>query len=169
MKKCAIILVVLVLFCASGCKYSAYKEYFNEVNDYQDIWELTGFRHGYDDKSPLFPKSIDSLNVASFSCRYDEQLPLGEGIQIFLEIVYDDVSFIEETDRIAKNTSENIENFEQCGLSARYIRLGQDGCWEYALIDDANKKVYYIFVYNLPREAIEFEDKFLPDNYVDYE
>ena len=71
-----------MLFLLTGCSYSAYIDYY-DIKDYNSIWELTGFRHGYDNTSLLFPENIDDLEVVDFFCRYDQQLPLGEGIQVF--------------------------------------------------------------------------------------
>lgn len=127
MKKRVLLIVVLIICFVSGCGYSAHKKYYNEIADYQKIWELSGFRHGYEDKSPLFPIEIDDLEVEKFYCRYDEQLPLGEGIQILLEIVYDDLSFKAELNRISEIALENKENFTDkrtpCFLS------GEAGCF----------------------------------------
>lgn len=168
MNKRVLLIVVLIICFVSGCGYSAHKKYYNEIADYQKIWELSGFRHGYEDKSPLFPIEIDDLEVEKFYCRYDEQLPLGEGIQILLEIVYDDLSFKAELNRISEIALENKENFTDSDLLAYYIQLGENGCWEYVLIDEEEQIVNYVFLYNLPEKEIEFEKTFLPNNYVDY-
>lgn len=108
------------------------------------------------------------MEVEKFYCRYDEQLPLGEGIQILLEIVYDDLSFKAELNRISEIALENKENFADSDLLAYYIQLGENGCWEYVLIDEEEQIVNYVFLYNLPEKEIEFEKTFLPNNYVDY-
>lgn len=168
MKKYILICLAMIMCFLSGCGYPAYKTYYKETADYGEIWELTGFRHGYEDKSPLFPDKIDDLNVTSFQCRYDEQLPLGEGVQILLTVNYNDDSFQTELTRIADTALENTENFTDSGLTAYVVRLGEDDCWEYALIDEDEKTVHYIFLYSLPAKEIELEKNFLPDNYVDY-
>lgn len=168
MKKSVALIAVLLILVLSGCAYSAEKTYYRETDDYDEIWKLTGFRHGYDDKSPLFPDEIDDLEVKNFYCRYDEQLPLGEGVQIFLEIAYDDISFDSEQKRISKMTVEDKENFTDSRCSAYSLQMGENGCWEYALTDNGQNIVYYIFLYNLPEEEIEMDKNFLPENYVDY-
>ena len=168
MKKRILLLVVLIIFFVSGCGYSAHKKYYNEISDYQKIWELSGFRHGYEDKSPLFPIEIADLNVKTFYCRYDEQLPVGEGVQILLEIGYDDLTYKSDLNRISEISVENKENFTDNEFLVYYIQLGKNGCWEYALINEEEQTVNYIFLYNLPKKEIEFEKTFLPNNYVDY-
>lgn len=168
MKKSVALIAVLLIFVLSGCAYSAAKTYYRGTDDYNEIWKLAGLRHGYDDKSPLFPDEIDDLEVKDFYCRYDEQLPLGEGVQIFLEIAYDDTSFDSEQKRISETAVEDKENFTDSRCSAYSLKMGENGCWEYALTDDSQNMVYYIFLYNLPEEEIEIDKNFLPENYVDY-
>lgn len=168
MKKRILSIVVLIICFVSSCGYAAHKKYYNDISDYQKIWELSGFRHGYEDKSPLFPIEIADLDVKKFYCRYDEQLPLGEGVQILLEIAYDDLAFKSELDRISEIAVEDKENFTDNEFLVYYIQLGKNGCWEYALIDEKEQIVNYIFLYNLPKKEIELENSFLPNNYVDY-
>ena len=168
MKKCVFSLLVIIICCLAGCGYSAYKKYYNETDDYNEIWNLTGFHHGYEDKSPLFPEKIDGLGVSEFHCRYDEQLPLGEGVQIFLKVNYDSDSFETELKRISDVATENTTEFTNDEFSAYAVRLGDDGCYEYALTNKTEKTVCYIFIYGLPEKEIEIEKAFLPNNYIDY-
>lgn len=164
----SILCVFIVCICVSGCQYSAYKKYYTDINEYSTIWSLTGFRHGYDQQSPLFPGAIDDLQIIRFYCRYDEQLPLGEGVQLFIKVMYDEASFAEELQRILTVANRDETNFTSSQWSAYAVRLGEDGCWEYALADEKLNEVYYCFIYNLPQSEIQAEDAVLPDNYADY-
>ena len=84
----AIILAAIIILSFSGCSYIAYKDYYIK-EDYLNIWELEGVRYDAEGISPLFPESIENSDVQEFLCRHDQQLPLGEGIQILLKIRYD--------------------------------------------------------------------------------
>lgn len=168
MKKLLILALIFILCLFSGCGYLANTQYFDNYNDYPNIWTLTGFRHGYEKKSPLFPNEITDLDVCEFFCRYDEQFPLGEGVQIYLEVTYVGKDFDKEVKRISNISNKNIHNFKTTDIIAYDIKLGEDGCWEYALINPNLKKIYYIFIYNLPKSEIEFNHNFVPDNYIDY-
>ena len=168
MKKTIILLLVLILSTFSGCRYIAYKDYYNDISDYNDIWDLTGFWHGYETQSPLFPESVENLDVKTFFCRYDQQLPLGEGVQLHIEIGYDETALEDEIQRISNLASLNEKNFNSEKFTAYDIRLGKDSCWEYALIDSNDKTIHYIFLHHLPKKAIELEHDLIPDNYVDY-
>lgn len=168
MKKGIILVVFLLVILLSGCSYFTAKTYYREVNNYDEIWELTGFHHGYDSKSPLFPDEITNLNVEDFYCRYDERLPLGEGVQIFLKVVYNEDAFLAEQERIAGISTEDKKNFSAVNFMAYDLKMGDQGCWEYALLDNNQKAVYYIFLYNLAKNEIEFDKSLIPQNYIDY-
>ena len=168
MKKGITLVAFLLVFLLSGCSYSSAKTYYRDVKNYDEIWELTGFDHGYDGKSPLFPDKITDLKVEDFYCRYDEQLPLGEGVQIFLKVIYNEDTFLAEQERIANISTEDKENFTAVDFVAYDLKIGDQGCWEYALLDDSQKAVYYIFLYNLPKNEIEIDENLIPQNYVDY-
>ena len=146
----------------------AFKEYYSE-EEYREIWDLTGFWHGYDGISPFFPERIDNLEVNNFLCRYDQRLPVGEGVQLFMEIQYTDKKmFDKEYEKIKSMAFECNEFFDEMDFSAYAVRLIKDDSTEYALIDEKQQIIYYIFLHCLPKEEIEFEDKFVPSCYVDY-
>lgn len=153
----------------TGCSYVAYQDYYTNTDDYTEIWYLTGFRHGEEGISPFFPQSIDNLNVKTFSCRYDQQLPLGEGVQLFLEVQYaDDILFNEEIERIETMSFECDQFFEESQLSAYATHLGENDSSEYALIDKEQRIIYYIYLKDLPKDEIEFDMRYVPDGYMEY-
>ena len=165
----ALTLFVGILFLFSGCFYIADKDYYTDASDYLNIWQLSGFRHGDDGSPPLFPKSIDELNIKSFYCRYDQQLPLGEGFQIFLNIQYDDKNlFDSELERIVSLSFDCSEYFEQSAFSAYATCLGKNFSFIYALADSEQQTIYYIYLQNLPKNEIEFSHQFLPNGYMGY-
>ena len=171
MKKCIFLLIILfVVFLISGCRYPAYIDYYSDIEDYEEIWDLTGFRHGYDEGEMFFPASLENYDVIDYLCRYDQQLPLGEGIQVYLEIQYpDETSLNAEIDRFSALSERCDEFFDKTGYEAYATRLGDEiGSSEYALIDRDNKKIYYIYLQTLPMDEIEFSHTLLPDGYEDW-
>ncbi len=167
MRKIIVILTLLCVLLLSGCGYVAHKEYYNNSTDYDEIWELAGF---YEDneKSELFPETIEGLDIKEFFCRYDEVLPLGEGVQLHIKIQYSGESFQNEVERIALCSKEDKENFTHKNVSAYCVRLGEEGSWEYALADSENSIISYIYIRSLPQSEIEINKTLLPENYVDY-
>lgn len=160
------LLTVLVLF--SGCKYTAYKTYYGDISDYSEIWSLNGFFYeGYNsESSSFFPQKLDGLDVKDFYCRYDEQLPLGEGIQVFLHIKYkDDTSFNDESERLSTMSIDCNKYFEKTGLTAYATHIGVSGSSEYALVNPEKQEILYIYLKDLPTEEIEFDNAFLPKGY----
>ncbi len=165
MKKCITLFLAITMCFLSGCAYIAHKEYYRKIEDYQEILELPGYWQSYDEEFPIFPERIDDLSVSKIYCRYDQLYPLGETIQIFLQIQYDDNSFDAELERIAENSVKNDKDFTNDQFFAYTVHLGEDDCWEYALVDETQKNVYYIFIYDVPEKEIEINKSFLPNNY----
>lgn len=164
-----VLILAVFLFVLAGCSYIAYKDYYSDVDDYEKIWSLSGFCPGYEDVSPFFPESIDELDVKEFVCRYDQQLPLGEGVQLFLKIQYaDKAMFDTELEKISAMSFDCSQCFEESALSAYATRLGEHFASEYALIDEKQQVIYYIYIQNLPKTEIEFDHRFLPKGYKDY-
>ena len=163
------ILIIMITFI--GCKYSAYTDYYTNVEDYEEIWSLPDFQHGYDygEVSDFFPESLDDLNVYELFCRYDRRRPLGEGIQIYLEIYYEDAEvFATEVERISQMGFECNEQFDDTDFLAYATKLGKDYDSEYALIDEEEQIIYYIYLGGMSEEEIELDEQFIPNGYYDW-
>ena len=166
MKKLIPVFLAFVLLC--GChSYTAYKDYYTDTADYPEIWTLSGFYRGQEERSPIFPDRLNDLTVISFFCRYDQQLPLGEGVQLLLEIQYPDKqAFTAEVDRITALTVPCPDAFG--GLEAHALRLGVDLTSEYCLINRAEQTIYYVYLKNIPKEQVEFDQRYIPRGYSGY-
>ena len=162
-----LMIVISTMFMLTGC-YMAFKDYYYK-EDYKEIWELSGFRHGYDGVSPFFPESIDDLKVNKFLCRYDQQIPLGEGVQLFMEIQYTDkMVFDKEYEKIKSMANECDDFSKEIDLSAYVVRLVEEYCTEYALIDEEQQVINYIFIYGIDKDQIMFDHRFVPIRYDEY-
>ena len=160
-----ILLMMCLLISSSSCSYISYKDYYTNPDDYQKIWSLTGFSYDFDGVSGIFPDTIDGLNVESFFCRYDQQLPLGEGVQLVLQINYDEGSYEREVDRIELLSYECDDFFSETELLFYAKRLCENGVSEYVAFDAQNLSIYYIYLQYIPKDEIEFEHRLLPDDY----
>ena len=163
-------LLSCVIIFAVGCNsYSAYKDYYSNVEEYLEIWTLSGFYYGETEMSPLFPSQINELDVEDFFCRYDQQFLLGEGVQLFLKVQYSDKpSFEDEVHRITSLTysCKNEFNATECEVYA--LRLGDDLTSEYCFINTITRSVCYVYLKNIPKSEIEIDHKFVPKNYTEY-
>lgn len=169
MKKIRNILLILILsvmfLCFTGCDYIAYKDYYT-IDDYAEIWDLTGFEYKRIDLDLIFPAEIEDYEVTDFFCRYDQQLPLGEGFQILLEVQFpDEEALAGELERIKPMTTQCSEHFKNSSLDAYAVSLGEHWVYEYALVDKNNYKVYFVYLQYLPKKEIEFSHTLLPDAY----
>lgn len=157
--------LTLAIFFGGCFSYTAYKDYYG-VDDYSRIWTRTGFSYVVGEPTPLFPSSLEGLEVTDFHCRYDQQLPLGEGTQLLLQVHYSDSEvFLEELDRISSLTYDCTDLFEGTGFSAYAIRLGVESTSEYALVEEENQTINYVYLQWLPLEEIELDEKYIPKGY----
>ncbi len=156
-------LLLSIMLLLSGCSYVAYKDYFSSADSYDDIWQLSGFSQEYCESTPLFPNNINELNVNDLFCRYDQQILLGEGFQILLEVQYDDNNlYNSELSRISELAFECNEYFDNEKYNAFATQLDANLYYEYVLIDRKESKLYYIYLQNIPKEEIEINNEFLP-------
>ena len=164
-KKLLILILIIFLIANAlvGCTYKAYKTYYSK-DDYSKIWNLSGIHHDYNDVVTVFPQSIQNLNVVDFFCRYDEQLPLGEGMQVLLGVKYEDsASYNMEIDKLMSITSDSSNFFKETEFICYPINIGSDSYseYEYALADNEQKMIYYVFLKNIPQDEVEFDIRFL--------
>lgn len=172
-----LMLIVLISFMEIfvGCKYSAVIEYYNDPKQYADIWDLSGVRDAQEEKNTIFPKNINDLEVVTFFCRYDQQHPLGEGIQILLEIKYFDAEeFQREVDTLSQQCFCVDDYFTDLN-KVFAIRFGEDDGIEgendgieYAAINENEQVISYVYLDDLPKEQIEIDSKFIPNGYYGY-
>ena len=153
-----------------SCGYMAYTTFYTNIEDYNHIWNLSGVRVGNQGSPSVFPDNIEGLLVEDFFCRYDEKLPLGEGLQVFLNIQYNDkMTFDSELKLLKELSKDNVENlFSKLQFETYIVNLGEGYYYEYALVDESEQKVIYIYLQGLPKDEIEFDHIYLPDNYTDY-
>lgn len=166
-KNAVVIYVAIIILSFSGCSYIAYKDYYTK-EDYSSIWELEGFRHDTEGISPLFPESIEDLDVQEFFCRYDQQLPLGEGIQVLLKIHCDIDLIVSEEDRISSIAKESNDKFNNPDFKAYSTQICNEGISEYVLINNEYQTIYYIYLQDIPKKEIEFDHELLPKEYNGY-
>ena len=160
--------VALFIVSFSSCSYVSYKDYYTNPYDYEKIWSLSGFGYDFEGVSEIFPRDIGGLNVKKFFCRYDQQLPLGEGVQLVLQINYDEDSYEKECNRIKPISYECNDFFSEIDLSFYAKRLCEAGISEYVAFDKQNFCVYYIYLQHIPKSEIEFDYRLLPDRYSGY-
>lgn len=152
----------------SACEYSAIKEYYNDPQRYSEIWELSGVRDPLEEENTIFPKDLSGLGVVTLFCRYDQQYPLGEGVQILLEVKYEDgEDFQKRIDELSQQCFGVDEYFT--GVEKVFaVRFWDDYSMEYAVVNEDEQSISYIYLQSLPKDEIEIDEKFIPIGYCDY-
>lgn len=80
-----------------------------------------------------------------------------------MAIKYDD-GLEQELNRIEKMSEKDEKYYQQDGLLAYMFNMGNNDCFEYALIDENEKIIHYIILHGiLNREEIEIDAKYIPD------
>lgn len=169
MKK-TLILMIAVSLLSLFCSCSQLTTEYTEPQDYETVWNTTGpwlqAHHYYEGVSPLFPQTLDGLNVSDFYGYYREKLPVGESIQIYVAVCYDtQEDFERELARI--ETVAPIEDSEHFACPAAVAALGWQNCMEYALVDRENLTVRYIYMEFCNLDEIEIPADCLPVGYKD--
>ena len=169
-KVLSLLLAVCLLAALVGCNsYHAYKDTYTDPDSYRKLWSLSGFYRGEGDRSALFPQSLYGLDVEKFFCRYDQQLPLGEGVQLLITIKYEDPTLFEaEVARIASLSTLRNDAFRDSTSEVYAVRICEDLTSEYAFVDSSCQVIEYIYLRNIPKDEIEIDHELLPNDYVGY-
>ena len=126
----------------------------------------------YDEIFDFFPKDIEKANVKNFVAWYYKGFAVN---QYFLELKFSNENFTEELLRIENFSIEKhletrvLDYDKNCNLFnyPTYICNYWSGKeYQYVCIDNENRTIAYVYVYQAPVEDILFDTKYLPKNFV---
>ncbi len=166
MKKCAFIIISLILTLNIVSCSGVYEETIvSNIEEYSSIWSLPERRVG--ETSLLFPSKINE-ECTEFKCIHTTYKWLGTGWQITLALKYDDsLSFGKEIDRL-NTLSENSpvhENSDYFDKSAYASVWNWNGCFEYAIVDESEKTVNYIYLQLTDKDELTIDANYIPNGY----
>ncbi len=149
--------------------YTAYKKYYKGVEEYTEFYELSGISQEFIENFGTSIFGFSRSDIDDFFLRYDEQLPLGEAFQVKLKMKYaNKTDFTLEKERIIPLSFECGYLFGADEYEIYATRLDCESYYEYALIDDKNLEIHYIYLQPyLPLEEIEIDSIFIPYQYED--
>lgn len=166
MRKWIVICFILILSLSLFSCSDVYEEtIISDVKKYDDIWSLTERRAN--DVSALFPSNINEEQCVEFNCRHTTYQLLGTSWQIVLKIKYDDASFSSEINRL----NDLCESSPVCGYSEYFDNLSYatvwnwNSCFEYAIVDEKEKTVCYIYLQLVEENDLLIERKYIPNGY----
>lgn len=162
---------ILLVSILSGCSKKEVST--TNVSKYRDFstFEL---RSGL----VVFPKSIP-VHAKVNGYYYSQIIPplIGTYYQIYLNLTLPVDEYKLEVDRLSKikkntkleryeeTTARDIKFDENNFIYPAYVaRLG-DGTSEYALLDEKNHKIIYVFLQIISKDKIRFNKKYLPKGY----
>ena len=159
----AVMLSVILFLCSCSQVYD--EKVITDKNEYSFIWELPERRA--DERSELFPESIEDKDVVDFSCRHSTYFPLGTGWQVELCVRYDRETFSAEVERIRNKCVDSTVCGESGFFDApAYATVWNDKCcYEYALTDEEENTVWYVYLQLIDKDDLKINDSLIPDGY----
>lgn len=121
----------------------------------------------------VFPKILDENWKPEYYYNCQKSLLDGD-YQIYLKCEFDEKEFEEEVKRLQsiENTYEGkkhtiVYDSENFCYPAYVAIFNFDSTYEYVLMDEENNIIYYIYLQFINKEEIKFEEKLLPNNYLE--
>ncbi|MBR1392078.1 MAG: hypothetical protein IJ567_11690 [Lachnospiraceae bacterium] len=155
MKIFRVTILGLMVFMLSGCSDTAYST--DHIEDYDKEYVVENYHSDLDSNLSVFPDELSTVNeVASFHASLSTNLFDTDG-EIILDCVYENDQFHDEIERLA-NLSMTIKNRDEQYTNSvlydtegyhypAYITIdGFGNTYEYALIDQDNHEIIYIYL-----------------------
>lgn len=169
MRRKLMMIVIFVLsmglFCSCSDEYE--QTVISDIKLYGTIWNLSERR--VSETSELFPNSaeIASEEVINFHCKHTTYQMVGTGWQVELAVKYNDDSFYNEVNRLSKLCDSSII----CGES-KYFDVpayasvwNHIGCFEYAVVNEKDKTIGYIYLQLVDKDDLEVSSAYIPHSY----
>lgn len=164
-----ILLGIIILWKNLIFNYSNAIIIYNSIEDYGKFEDFKGYSNLL-----IFPLQIPGkASNSSYYFKKDSSNLFDDDYQIYLACQYDQETYNQEVNRLAAIK-------QVCGEEVHYVWKDEKNflfpaivaiynnnhCYEYALLDDKNKKIYYIFLQFIYKDDVMFDKSFLPFNYV---
>ena len=166
MKNAYIVIISLIfIFSINLCSCADREIIITNIKEYGNIWSLSERRA--DEKNLLFPESVLENECEDFICKHTTYGLVGTGWQVFLKIKYDETVFSEEITRL-KNLCEKSpvkgesDYFEKSAYASVF---NSNGCYEYAVINEADKTICYIYLQLIDKKNLIIDEEYIPKGY----
>lgn len=161
-----VISFILILNLASCSNADVYEEIIiSDIKEYEEVWSLPERRA--DEKCILFPEQVSEEQCVTFACKHTTYQLVGTGWQLSLEVRYNDDLFLAEKDRLLAlcTNSPICEYSEYFDASAYATVWNWNSCFEYAVIDEKEKTVCYIYLQLIEKKDLTINEKWIPKGY----
>ena len=166
MKKYVLILISFVLTLGLSSCSDIYEEIIiSDIEEYDNIWTLPERRVG--ETSVMFPNNVNEEQCVTFICKHTTYQLLGTGWQLLLEIRYDDSLYFSEIDRLNNLCGNSpIRGISEYFGNPAYATVWNwNGCFEYAVVDEKEKTVCYIYLQLIEEDNLILDKKYIPEGY----
>lgn len=166
MKKYGLILLSFALILSISSCDNAYKEtIISDIEEYDSIWALSERR--VSETTVLFPENVTKEQCLTFDCRHITYQLLGTGWQISLKIRYGESQYFSEIDRLNNfcDNSPICGNSEYFDNDAYATVWNWNSCFEYAVVDEKEKTVCYIYLQLIEKDSLTVDNKYIPKGY----
>lgn len=169
MKRFCFLFAVLILMmplcsCSSLEKCLGKEIRITDKTEYKKIWTLSDLRY-YEKK--LFPETIENEAVDFFECIHVEEFLVGTDWQVLLKIHYDREQFDSEIDRLSALCKDSFicgkSDYFDCPAFASIWNANL--CFEYAVVDEQESSISYIYLQGVKKEEIKITSLPLPKGY----
>lgn len=149
--------------------YSCSDEYnetvISDIKLYDTIWTLSERR--VSETSILFPSIVEEDEVVNFNCKHTTYQLVGTGWQVELTVKYSDDSFYDEVKRMSKLCENSIVCGEsECFDDPAYASVwNYIGCFEYAVLNEKDKTIGYIYLQLINKDNLEISSCYIPHKY----
>ena len=156
---------LILIFCVTSCSDARQETVISDIGDYNNVWTMPERRA--DETNVLFPSSVNKEHCLSFFCKHTTYRLVGTGWQVSLEIKYDDSAYLSEIDRLNSLCTES----PICGTSEHFdchvyaTVWNWNGCFEYAVVDENEKTVCYVYLQLIEKSDLEIAQKHIPKGY----
>lgn len=167
------IILLLLFLCSLICLASCNNSRYYDSTKYEEIWNLSDIRSEYGETRngeffrtvpPIYPSTLSGRNVVDYLCRYDIRL-LGADMQVFFKVKYSGrEELLEEKTRIAGGYENVTDKFDIAGSEVYADKMGEY-VWSYAVINEENNEISYVYIQYVKRGDIEFDHSLLPEEY----
>lgn len=159
--------VIWAVYCVCYFKFFKENSFNDSTNDngnsdlelsYDSAMQLNDKKENY-----IFLMSIESLDTQKYICSYG----IGKIIsswQMELVVKYSDDDFRKEISRIKKISDENKTNDVSRFFNMTvYVEAWKDlSCYLYALVDEKDKHIIYVYLQNIKNADIVIDRPYLP-------
>lgn len=160
-----ILLIILAIVVAGGY-FTIHPKANTDVSEYMDKSEFSG-----NGNLLIFPDKVNEGEVLDYYY-WKRSGVFDDDYQIYLVCKYDEDKFHDEVSRLSntsvtyKSDTHTINNNTTDYKFNAYETINNWDCgYEYALVDEANRTIYYVHLEFIDEDDVIFDHSLLPDSY----